>query len=141
MEKPAEESDLKIYTLLILTNGQQIALGKPFLSSDQEVWLILFEPGITETATDSDADVDVAETTPPKYLVYPKEAALALRGNDAKKDVLVFEVFADKVLLATRSVTAGAVLSELKESMGGDERLKTLANNGQPTSVAQPSPG
>lgn len=135
----SEEFTPEVYNFLILQTGQQITQGKPLLNSDQKVWLIVFEPARAETETDQEADVDVQSTVPAKFLIYPEEARDALRGGDEKKEVSVYEVFADKVLVSSRAATATSILLELKEFMGGDEVLRAAAQTQQQSAPVQPA--
>lgn len=134
MEKENIEA-ADVYSLLLIEGNHTIELGKKLLGSEDEVWLITFEPATSQTVTTED-DVDDRTMNPAKFLIYTQKAQQALRGTDIKAEVPVHEISYDKVTLATRVTTAEVVLAEIKALMGGDAAVREAARNGQ-TTVAQ----
>lgn len=117
----------------VITVNEPLPGGKP---GEPKVWLIIFTPAKTDsTLLRSEAEGDDAEgddagepdgetrwTVPAKYKILMREA-----DNSLGDVVQVHEVWADKVLLATRIVSGEVALEEftalIKEELGDDAQV------------------
>lgn len=131
-----------IYHRLMLANGALITVNSPLPGTESpNVWLIVFVPGETESVLFGEGEKDdenppegeLRRTVPPKY-------HLLMHDSDSGDDgVQIHEIWADKVLLATRLSSQEAALEEftalIKEELGSDVPVElgsfTKKPNGQ----------
>lgn len=131
-----------VYHRLMLVGGPIIVVDQPLPGGgpeDVKVWLIVYTPAKTDstllTGEDGESDGETRWTTPAKYHVLMREA-----DGRLGEAVQVHEVWADKVLLATRMPSQKAAIEEfealLREELG-DEAKVDLQNMARPNGQQQ----
>ena len=149
-----------VFHRLMLVGGAVIAVGGPLPGggpTDPKVWLIVFTPAKTysELLTGEEGEDDKGNpvpgepegesrwTTPAKYMILMRE-----HDNKLGEDVQVHEVWADKVLMASRLPSQSVAIEEfttlLREELGDDAKvdLQNLSrpSNGQASTATAAAP-
>lgn len=119
-----------MFRRLTLSGGIHFTQGDVFpggdADKDPKIWLIIFEPGHvdasrSEELAKDDEGGDISSGSEEQWVVPPKYLLYMCNSDGSLPDpVLVNEILAEKVFIATRSVAQAVAIGEIEQSLRDD---------------------